>query len=182
MIIGLSVEAQTLTSAEIKNQIASQLETVYKKNLDANTDIEVKITATPFAQLQLPDGKVTYKITQGADKIVPHDIKRVDIYVNNAFVKTLNLPTQTSVYKEVLVAADFINREQAITREATLVKRIDVSQKLDYVLSEKVLNKDELYYIYCEFGHKSRKCCEILEKLGYRVVNIVDGYYAYELI
>ena len=140
MITGLSVQAQTVTSAEIKSQIATQLETIYKNNTKA--DVEVKITATPFAQLQLPDGKVTYKITQGADKIVPRDIKRVDIYVDNAFVRTLNLPTQTSVYKEVLIAADFINREQAITREATLVKKIDVSQKMDYVLSENVLTKE----------------------------------------
>ena len=140
MITGLSVQAQTVTTAEIKSQIATQLETIYKNNTKA--DVEVKITATPFAQLQLPDGKVTYKITQGADKIVPRDIKRVDIYVDNAFVRTLNLPTQTSVYKEVLVAADFINREQAITRETTLVKKIDVSQKMDYVLSENVLTKE----------------------------------------
>lgn len=140
MITGMSVNAQTVSSAEIKNQIASQLETIYKKNIAA--DVEVKIIATPFAELQLPDGEVTYKIVQGADKIVPRDIKRVDIYVNNAFVRTLNLPAQTSVYKEVLVAADFINREQAITREATLIKRIDVSQKVDYVLSEKMLNKE----------------------------------------
>ena len=140
MITGMSVNAQTVSSAEIKSQIASQLENIYKKN--TNADVEVKITATPFAELQLPDGEVTYKIVQGADKIVPRDIKRVDIYVNNAFVRTLNLPAQTNVYKEVLVAADFINREQAITKETTLVKRIDVSQKIDYVLSDKVLNKE----------------------------------------
>ncbi len=132
--------AQTVSSAEIKSQIAKQLEAGYRKN--TNADVEVKITATPFAQLQLPDGKITYKIVQGGDKIIPRDIKRVDIYVNNAFVKTLNLPAQTSVYKDVLVAADFINREQAITREATIVKRIDVSQKVDYVLSDKVLSKE----------------------------------------
>lgn len=140
MVSGLSVNAQIVTSAEIKSQIATQLESIYKKN--TNADVEVKITATPFAQIQLPDGNITYKITQGADKIVPRDIKRVDVYVNDAFVRTLNLPTQTSVYKEVLVAADFINREQAITREATLVKKIDVSQKMDYVLSENVLSKE----------------------------------------
>ena len=140
MITGMSVNAQTVTSAEVKNQIATQLENIYKKN--TNADVEVKITATPFAELQLPDGEVSYKIVQGADKIVPRDIKRVDIYVNNAFIRTLNLPAQTSVYKEVLVAADFINREQAITREATLVKKIDVSQKIDYVLSEKMLSKE----------------------------------------
>ena len=140
MITGLSVQAQTITSAEIKSQIATQLEAIYKKN--TNADIEVKIIATPFAELQLPDGKISYKIVQGAEKIIPRDIKRIDIYVDNAFIRTLNLPAQTSVYKEVLVAADFINREQAITREATLVKKIDVSQKIDYVLSEKVLSKE----------------------------------------
>ena len=140
MITGMSVNAQTVTSAEIKSQIANQLEAIYNKN--TNAEIEVKITAVPFAELQLPDGKITYKIVQGADKIVPRDIKRVDVYVNNAYIKTLNLPTQTNVYKEVLVAADFINREQAITREATLVKKIDVSQKIDYVLSEKMLDKE----------------------------------------
>ena len=140
MITGMSVNAQTVTSAEIKSQIANQLEAIYNKN--TNAEVEVKITATPFAELQLPDGKITYKIVHGADKVVPRDIKRVDVYVNNAYVRTLNLPVQTSVYKEVLVAADFINREQAITREATLVKKIDVSQKVDYVLSEKVLNKE----------------------------------------
>ena len=140
IITGMSVNAQTVTSAEIKSQIAAQLENIYKKN--TNADVQVKITATPFAELQLPDGKISYKIVQGADKIVPRDIKRVDVYVNNAFVKTLNLPAQTSVYKDVLVASDFINREQAITKETTVVKKIDVSQKIDYVLSDKVLNKD----------------------------------------
>ena len=124
MITGMSVNAQTVSSAEIKSQIATQLEEVYKKN--TNSEVEVKITATPFAELQLPDGKISYKFAQGADKINPRDIKRVEVYVNNAYVKTLNLPAQTKVYKEVLVAADFINREQAITRESTLVKKIDV--------------------------------------------------------
>ena len=84
MITGMSVQAQTVTSAEIKTQIAAQLENIYKKN--TNADVEVKITATPFAELQLPDGEVTYKIVQGADKIIPRDIKRVDIYVNNALI------------------------------------------------------------------------------------------------
>ena len=136
----MSANAQTVTSAAVKSQIANQLTANYKKMTDA--DVEVKITATPFAQLTLPDGKITYKIVQGGDKIVPRDIKRVDVYVNDAFVKTLNLPAQTIVYKEVLVAADFINREQAINNETTVVKKIDVSQRMDYVLSEKMLNKE----------------------------------------
>ncbi len=136
----LSVNAQTVTSAEVKAQVAKQLQQGFTKI--AKGDVEVKITATPFASIQLPDGKVTYKITQGGDKIIPRDIKRVDVYVNDAFVRTLNLPAQTVVYKEVLVANDFINREQSITKETVSVKKIDVSQKMDYVLSEQVLSKE----------------------------------------
>lgn len=135
-----TVNAQIVTSAQVKSQIANQLVNSYKKITDA--DVEVKITATPFAELQLPDGKISYKITQGADRITPRDIKRIDVYVNNAFVRTLNLPAQTSVYKEVLVASDNINREQAITKDCTVVKKLDVSQNIDYVLSDKLLNKE----------------------------------------
>ena len=155
MIIGLSVNAQTVTSAEVKSQIASQLKTSYEKMTDA--DIEVKITATPFAELQLPDGKIEYKIVQGGDKIAPRDIKRVDIYVNNAFVRTLNLPTQTCVYKEVLVAADTINREQSINRETTLLKKIDVSQRMDYILTDKILHKEM-------FAKKAFQKGEVIDK------------------
>lgn len=140
IMTAMCVNAQTVTSSAVKSQIANQLTANYKKITDA--DVEVKVTATPFAQLTLPDGKIVYKIVQGGDKIVPRDIKRIDVYVNNAFVRTLNLPVQTSVYKEVLVASDFINREQAINNETTVVKKIDVSQRMDYVLSEKMLNKE----------------------------------------
>ena len=135
-----SVEAQMIASADIKASVAKILETNYSKMI--NGDIEVKVSATPFAQLQLPDGKVSYKVVSGGDKIMPRDIKRVDVYVNNAFIKTLNLPVQTSVYQNVLVASDTIDREQAITRECTTVKKVDVSMKMDYVLPEKMLSKE----------------------------------------
>ena len=141
IILGtLSINAQTLTSAEVKGQISNQLTELYKKQ--TNADVEVKITAVQFAQLQLPDGKVSYKITQGGDRIIPRDIKRVEIYVNNIFVRSLNIPVQTSVYKDVLVASDFIDRDQAISSETVEVKRIDVSNKIDYVLTNQVLGKD----------------------------------------
>ena len=140
IISNLGVNAQMVSSADVKTSVAKILETNYNKM--TNGDVEVKVSATPFAQLQLPDGKVSYKVVSGGDKILPRDIKRVDVYVNNAFVKTLNLPVQTIVYKDVLVASDFINREQAVTRECTTVKRMDVSMKMDYVLDSKMLAKE----------------------------------------
>ena len=136
----LNANAQVLSSADVKASVAKILTENYKKMTDA--EVEVKVTGTQFAQLQLPDGVVNYKIVSGGDKIVPRDIKRVEVYVNGAFIKTLNLPVQTSVYKEVLVANDFINREQALTKENSSVKKMDVSMKMDYILTEKMLEKE----------------------------------------
>ena len=41
---------------------------------------------------------------------------------------------------------------------------------------QKYLNKEELYYIYCQKGNKSKIICNIVSHYGYKVVNIIDGY------
>ena len=38
------------------------------------------------------------------------------------------------------------------------------------------LNKKDIYYIYCEKGYNSKKTCDLLSILGYKVVNVIDGY------
>lgn len=42
------------------------------------------------------------------------------------------------------------------------------------------LNKNDIYYIYCESGSKSRKTCIDLTKQGYKVINIIGGYTEYK--
>ena len=38
------------------------------------------------------------------------------------------------------------------------------------------LNKNEIYYIYCSSGYRSKKTCNILKVLGYNVINVKDGF------
>ena len=133
-------QAQIIPASKVKIDVARLFENNYKKTVDG--EVQVKITATPFADLQLPDGRVTYKIAAGTDKILPRDVKRVDVFVNGVFVRTLNLPAQTSVYKNVLVATEQINREQLLTKECTEVKKVDVSMRADYVLDGSMLDKE----------------------------------------
>ena len=133
--------AQIVTANQVKSDVAQMLKAQYEKEL--KTEVDIKVNATQFANLQLPDGEIKYKIaTSNSNKILPRDIKRIDVYVNKAFIKTLNLPVQTSIYKNVLVATDTINREQALTKECVTVKKIDVAMFSDYVLTEKMLEKD----------------------------------------
>ena len=136
----LNANAQVITSAQVKTDVAKLFENNYKKITDG--EVEVKITGTQFSELQLPDGKITYKITGGGDKILPRDVKRVDILVDGNIIRTLNLPAQTSVYKEVLVAKDFIDREQTLSKETTVVKKMDVAMRANYVLDESMLSKE----------------------------------------
>lgn len=140
LFISPCVQAQVIPASKVKIDVARMFENNYKKTVEG--EVQVKITATPFADLQLPDGRVTYRITNGGDKILPRDVKRVDVYVNGVFQRTLNLPAQTSVYREVLVARDQINREQTLTKDCTEVKKVDVSMRSDYVLDGSMLDRE----------------------------------------
>ena len=40
----------------------------------------------------------------------------------------------------------------------------------------KYINKNEIYYIYCQKGINSLKVCRELLKKGYKVFNIIGGY------
>lgn len=46
---------------------------------------------------------------------------------------------------------------------------------------ERYLNKNTIYYIYCQKGMRSKQVCNILITKGYNVVNIIGGYEAWIL-
>lgn len=41
---------------------------------------------------------------------------------------------------------------------------------------EKYINKNEIYYIYCQKGITSTMICKILKIKGYNIININGGY------
>lgn len=43
----------------------------------------------------------------------------------------------------------------------------------------KYLNKDDIYYIYCDNGYKSKRIVSHLNSLGFNTVNINGGFYNY---
>ena len=42
------------------------------------------------------------------------------------------------------------------------------------------LNKDNIYYIFCEYGNTSKRCCLKLEKEGYHTIDVLGGYDEYK--
>lgn len=45
---------------------------------------------------------------------------------------------------------------------------------------EKFLDKNKIYYIYCQYGTNSRFVKDKLLRLGYNIINIDGGYKAYQ--
>jgi rhodanese-related sulfurtransferase len=43
------------------------------------------------------------------------------------------------------------------------------------------LTKQNTYYIYCEYGSRSKVVCEMLSKKGYNVINVLGGFSEYKL-
>ncbi len=41
------------------------------------------------------------------------------------------------------------------------------------------LNKNEIYYIYCDTGHRSKMVVNRLNALGYKTLNVEGGYNNY---
>ena len=42
------------------------------------------------------------------------------------------------------------------------------------------LDKTNEYYIFCNYGNTSTRVCSYLERLGYTVINVIDGYQGYK--
>ena len=47
---------------------------------------------------------------------------------------------------------------------------------------ENYMNKNDKYYLYCDYGTRSEKACETLSNKGYHVINVQGGYNEYKLL
>ena len=74
---------------------------------------------------------------------------------------------------------DVRNVEKYNDRHIPNSKNIPMEELL--IRPEKYLDKNQVYYIYCQRGIQSRKVCHILTVEGYNVVNIIGGYEAWIL-
>ena len=73
---------------------------------------------------------------------------------------------------------------------------IDIRDKYEYILDhingainipynylsmfyDRYLNLNDNYYIYCDSGNKSKKIVYMLNKLGYKSIDLIGGYKGY---
>lgn len=136
----LKANAVILKDAEIKEAICRQVVEKYREYTDA--DISVKVVLLPFKDLEIPNGIVSYKVESLSNKFMPRDLEKVTVYVNNKFIKTFNAPIVVKAWEDVLVATAFINIGQPVNSNVVSVKRLEISNVLQYPLRAENLNKE----------------------------------------
>lgn len=74
---------------------------------------------------------------------------------------------------------------------------IDIREKFEYILGhipksrsipynylmmmpDNYLDRDKIYYLYCDSGSKSRKLCTYLNQNGYHTIDLIGGYMRYK--
>lgn len=78
-----------------------------------------------------------------------------------------------------LMVIDIRDKYQFLLEHIPLAVNIPMNFLL--IQPEQYLDKNNTYYLYCEYGSRSKRVCEELSKLGYKVINIDGGYQAYKL-
>lgn len=138
----LKAKANIINDSELKSIIAKQVEQNYKKYTDAQ--LNVQVVALPFKDLELPNGKVSFVVKPTMDKFLARDLEKVSVYVNGKFINTFNAPVVITVWDDVLVASRFINRENQINSQDVVVKKMEISNIIQYPLRADALGKDML--------------------------------------
>lgn len=138
----LRVKAAVISDSEVKSVIVKQVIENYKKYTDAQ--LNVQVVALPFKDLDLPEGKVSFVVVPSIDRFMARDLEKVSVYINDKLVKIFNAPVVVKAYEDVLVASGFINREEQINSNVATVKRVEISNTMQYPLRADALGKDIL--------------------------------------
>src|SRR5574344_1021131 len=136
----VKVDARTLPVNDVKLNIAKQSVAQIQKLIDG--EIQVSVMSLPFNELNLPDGKVSYKVQLMQEIFMQITIVRVVVSVNGQEEKVFNAPISVKNYKNVLVAARDISRDESINPSSVKIERRDCSNNMEYTLSDNFLNKD----------------------------------------
>lgn len=88
-----------------------------------------------------------------------------------------NIDWEDLINKENIIIIDIRDKNKYIRNHVFGAINIEAFELENYPY--KYLKKEEIYYLYCDNGNKSKRVVYNLNTLGYNTVNINGGYYNY---
>ena len=80
-------------------------------------------------------------------------------------------------YKDLRPNLNIIDlRDMIDYKNGHYISAINIPYNILLSNPSRFLNKNSTYYFYCKSGVRSKKATELLSILGYKVINVKDGY------
>lgn len=124
-----TVYSKSLTFDEIKANVKNEILKELKSTYGSDCQYGVTIINVSNQNLEIPEGKINYKVSSNSNELRGKDIKKVDIYVDDKLEKRFIVPVEIQVYKKVLVATNTIKLGQNINYANTTLKNINIADK-----------------------------------------------------
>lgn len=142
LVFAISVSANTISADILKNEIQNLITQDFSSKI--SSDIIVKVTMLPFQSINLPEGKFSLAIANPCDELnlTSRQVKRINILVDNKLQRTINVPIELKVFEEVLVCAEAISREQPINPTKIRVKKINIADKANFIVTKDMITKE----------------------------------------
>jgi len=88
----------------------------------------------------------------------------------------------TNELKKLIPGAKIIDiRDNYQFNLGSIPTSINIPMNFLLMNPDSYITKNNTYYIYCEYGTRSKKLCNELSNKGYNVINILGGFREYKL-
>ncbi len=144
ILLASSLSHEVKAQSAVTTKLIPVIEAAQVKELKAKgyNDVEVSVLNIPIENLTLPEGNISVKINNIQDRFVSKEYKKVDIFVNSKYQRSIGVPMEMKIYQNILVSREVIPRDSLISYKNTEVKRLDILSLTQSVLEEKSFNKE----------------------------------------
>ena len=107
-------------------------------------EIEVKVLSIPLKNIQVADGEISLKLLSNQANLNAREYKRVSIYVNGNYQRTIGVPIELKVYENIMVAKDTIFKDNALTEKNVEFKRYNIALLTQRPITPKDISQEML--------------------------------------
>lgn len=138
--LGQTVKAQVISTSTL----IPMIESAESKEIRAKgyNDIQVKVVSIPMENVSLPEGNISVIIHSSNSHLVGREYKKVDIYVNSKYQRSIGVPVETKIFQNILVAKEPITKDSILTTQNIEVQRQNILALTQNAWEEKALSSE----------------------------------------
>lgn len=138
--LALVADAQVIQTSSLASIIEAQQ--IRELRAKGYKNVEAKVLHIPIEKIALADGAVSVRITSNSPRLAAREYKKVDIYVNSKYQRSLGVPLEIKIYDDVMVAKDIISKDSQISAKNVEFKYQNILASSQQCLNRKALGSE----------------------------------------